>query len=76
MSALAVIGSTLINPSMAPLSLSSGAKSESKPDSGIQDGPITSTPDPVTAGDRAGAAILTILLTGFVVGGAYWLVCD
>jgi mannan endo-1,6-alpha-mannosidase len=76
MSALAVIGSNLIDPSMAPLTLASGAQSESNPNSGIQNVPTASTPEPVTAGDKAGAAILTILLAVFAVGGAYWLVCD
>lgn len=76
MSALAVIGSNLINPSMAPLSHASGAQSESNPDSGIQNGPNTATLKPITAGDKAGAAILTILVIAFTVGGTYWLLFD
>lgn len=76
MSALAVIGSNLINPSMAPLSHASGAQSESNPDSGIQNGPNIGTPKPVTTGDKVGAAILTILLIAFTIGGTYWLLFD
>ena len=73
MAALAVIGSTLIEPDMAPLTLNTGAQSESNPNTGIQ-GPVLNELSPITTADRAGAAIMTILVVVFVVGGAVWLV--
>jgi len=76
MCALAVIGATLINPSMAPLTKASGAQSESNPDSGIDQGPTFTPLKPITGADRAGAAILTILITILTVGGAVWIVWD
>lgn len=76
MTALSVIGANLINSSMVPLSIASGAQSESDPNSGLPETPVASIPEPVTTGDRAGAAILTILVAVFSVGGAFWLVWD
>lgn len=75
MSALSVIGSNLMDSSMAPLSLTTGATSESDPDAGS-----TASTDPadnfskITTKDKAGASILTILMVVFVVGGAVWIV--
>ena len=75
MGALAVIGSALINGSMAPLSKATGAQSESKPDTGVRE---TSTKEfnPITTGDRAGAAILTILMSAVVIALPVWLIWE
>ncbi|KAL2404009.1 Mannan endo-1,6-alpha-mannosidase DCW1 [Exophiala dermatitidis] len=75
MSALSVIGANLIDASMSPLSLRTGAKSESDPDAGSD-----ASTDPtanykkITTKDKAGAGILTILVVFFVIGGAVWIV--
>lgn len=75
MAALSVIGSTLNRQSIAPLSQASGATSESDPDAGATAAKDPTTEHaPITTGDKAGAAILTIIVVFLVVGGAIWLV--
>lgn len=51
---------------------------ESKGDPGLGTGSVDDDipqlhKDPITAGDKAGASILTILIMAFVFGGAWWL---
>lgn len=77
MAAMAVVGATLNTPAMAPLSLNTGATSKSDPNAG-NDGATNSTKPlkPITTGDKAGAAIFTIILVGIVVSGAIFLVTD
>lgn len=73
MSALAVVGATLMEPDMAPLSADRGAQSESDPTSGMtNNGPEEF--EPITDGDRAGAAILTIIICVSFVGAMVWIV--
>ncbi|KAI1614379.1 mannan endo-1,6-alpha-mannosidase [Exophiala viscosa] len=75
MAALSVVGANLIDSSMTPLTKVTGATSSSDPDAGT-----TATSDPaettskITTKDRAGAGILTVLVIGFIVGGAAWIV--
>lgn len=77
MCALAVIGATQITSDMTPLTLTTGGNSTSNPDAG-NDAPHNPEEefarDPITTGDRAGAAILTILIIGAVVGLCVWIV--
>lgn len=73
MSALAVIGASMMDPSMAPLSQESGATSESNPTSGLTHNGPEDFKD-ITDGDRAGAAILTILVCVSLVGTMVWIV--
>ena len=76
MAALAVIGTTLLQPDMAPLSIRTGANSKSDPNAGVTTGvalPGGNT-DPITVADRVGATILTVLVCAFFLGGAFWLV--
>lgn len=74
MSALAAVGATLMQQSMAPLSLDTGAVSESRPN------PVSSEANddfpPVTTADKAGAAILTILTVVAFVGAMVWIILD
>jgi mannan endo-1,6-alpha-mannosidase len=73
MSALAIVGASLVTPDMAPLSQERGAQSTSDPTSGLtNNGPETLKP--ITDGDRAGAAILTILVCVSLVGTMVWIV--
>ncbi|EXJ79247.1 hypothetical protein A1O3_08748 [Capronia epimyces CBS 606.96] len=75
MAALSVIGSTLIDSSMAPLTLRTGATSKSDPTAGS-----TASKNPlddlsaITTKDIAGAAILTIIVAAIFVGTAVWIV--
>ena len=75
MAALAVIGSTLNRQDIAPLSLKTGATSSSDPNAGSSAAKDPTTEHgPVTTADKAGAAILTILVVLLVVGGSVWLI--
>jgi hypothetical protein len=76
MSAMSVIGANLINPSMMPLTLRTGAKSTSDPSAGGNNNNALPSvlSDQVTTADKAGAGICTVLMVAIVVGGAWWLV--
>ena len=76
MAALSTIGSTLIDGSMAPLSQKSGAKSESNPNAGQTQPGNNLTLKPITTADKAGAAILTIIICIGMVGGMVWIVLE
>lgn len=75
MSALSMIGANLITAQMAPASVTSGGTSKGNPSAGSTNtaGPSGLYTDSVTTADRAGAAILTVMVVGFVVGGSWWL---
>jgi mannan endo-1,6-alpha-mannosidase len=83
MSALAVVQSLMLDVNQeaaysGPLTSSTGGNSTSNPSAGT--GSTTAKFQPsiftrtITAGDRAGAAILTIAVVAFFVGGSIWLV--
>jgi hypothetical protein len=76
MSAMSIFGANLIDSSMVPLSLRTGATSESDPSAGgtANDSPSSQLQKPITTADKAGAAILTILACTITIGGAWWLV--
>lgn len=74
MSALAALDATLIPMEglYAPLTLSTGATSKQDPSAGTD---VQSTTfKPITAADRAGASILTIIWFAMWFGGTYWLI--
>lgn len=77
MSALAVIGATQIKPNMVPLTANTGGTSTSNPNAGT-DAPHNPEDEfkrhPITTADRAGAAVLTILIIGAIVGLSVWIV--
>ncbi|RMZ85045.1 hypothetical protein DV738_g1, partial [Chaetothyriales sp. CBS 135597] len=76
MSAASVIMANLIDFSMAPLTLRTGATSESNPDAGVSTGGELPTilTDTITTGDKAGAGVLTVFVSLVFFGGAWWLV--
>lgn len=73
MSALSVVGASLLQPDMAPLSADRGAQSEGDPSAGMTHTGPEDFRD-ITTGDRAGAAILTILICVSFVGAMVWIV--
>lgn len=77
MSALSVIGSTQITAKMAPLTLTTGGTSKSDPSAG-QTAPHNAEDEfkkhPITKGDRAGAAILTMIVVGTILGISVWII--
>ena len=78
MSALSVIQANLIDKVPGPVSLEQGGTSKSDPSAGTTD---SSTPAglpnlitrKITAGDKAGASILTGLTVGGLLGTLYWI---
>ncbi len=74
MQALAVIGATTMNPGIAPKTANTGGTSISDPDAGTNaDAAPIPKSAPVTTADKAGAAILTLLAAGVVIGGCVWI---
>lgn len=61
---------------MAPLSTKTGATSKGDPNAGASTGDQPITFSPVTTGDKAGAAILTILVCVGMVAGMVWIVLE
>ncbi|KAK7903830.1 hypothetical protein LTR67_001850 [Exophiala xenobiotica] len=75
MAALSVMGANLIDSSMVPLSLRTGATSQSDPNAGSQaPSDPAATQKPITTADKAGAGILTLLVAVGAVGGSAWLI--
>jgi mannan endo-1,6-alpha-mannosidase len=75
MSALAVIGSTLIDKAPKPVTARSGGTSESDPNAGIDITPQQFWRK-ITVFDRTGAAILTSLPVLVTFGAAWWMIGD
>lgn len=77
MSALAVIGATQITSAMVPLTANTGGTSKSDPNAG-NDAPHNPEDEfkkhPITTADKAGAAILTLLVIGAIVGLSVWII--
>jgi mannan endo-1,6-alpha-mannosidase len=74
MAALEVVQALLYPTASGPATQKAGGISVSNPDAGAN---VPSTPvvlNPVTAGDKAGASILTILVLVSIVVGAWWMV--
>jgi len=80
MSALSAIGANMLNLKTlaAPLTSDTGGTSKSDPSAGTSD--TNSRPDlpniatrTITTGDKAGAAIITIIVVALMVGGAAWM---
>ncbi|ETN36848.1 uncharacterized protein HMPREF1541_07835 [Cyphellophora europaea CBS 101466] len=77
MAALSTIGTTLATSDMAPLSQKSGATSSSDPNAGqTKNEDPTEKQKPITTGDKAGAAILTIIVCVAMVGSMIWIVLE
>lgn len=77
MAAMSVMGATLINSSMAPLSSKTGATSTSDPNAGqTANADPTASYKKITTADKAGAAILTMLVCIGMVVGMIWIVLE
>ncbi|OCT54827.1 Mannan endo-1,6-alpha-mannosidase DCW1 [Cladophialophora carrionii] len=76
MCALEVIQSNLITEVSGPVTEGSGGTSQGDPNAGTSSpiGPGDLHRHEVTAADKAGAGILTVLLIFFIVGGAWWII--
>jgi mannan endo-1,6-alpha-mannosidase len=76
MSALEVIQSNLITEVTGPVTEGNGGTSKGNPSAGTTSpvGPGDLYKAQVTTTDKAGAAILTLLIALFVIGGALWLI--
>ena len=75
MAAMNIFGANLVAGSTSPVTGSTGGTSESDPNAGTSaDDSAIRAAKPVTTADKAGAAILTLLLGGLTIGGAVWLV--
>ncbi|KAJ4299696.1 hypothetical protein N0V90_004942 [Kalmusia sp. IMI 367209] len=76
LAALSIISANMVQHSKAPLTSNSGGTSKGDPTLGTgQDEGIPTLESVVaTTADKAGAAILTILMTVATVGGGYWLI--
>lgn len=74
MAALEMIGTALVDVIAGPVTNQTGGTSEGNPDAGMTS-PDTPTEkvDPIDNSDRAAAAILTIVLMGSMLAGAYWM---
>lgn len=76
MSALSVISANLIMEVASPKTAVTGGTSKGNPAAGTGNGE-TKNPlegNPVTTGDRAGAGILTTLVLGGILGGAWFMI--
>jgi hypothetical protein len=77
MSALSIIQSNLILDVKAPYSANTGGTSKGDPSAGTGSNEATGVrPAEVTTGDKAGAAILTMLVVGSMLGGGWWLLTE
>jgi hypothetical protein len=61
----------------APYAEHTGGTSKGDPGLGTNDGPTSPLPvyhEDITTADRAGAAIVTILIAALMIGGAWWMI--
>lgn len=73
MNALSVIYSALHEKAPAPFTSDTGGTSKGNPNAGSKDGGKIEQPRPITTADRAGAGILTTLVLGGFLGGAWFV---
>ncbi|KAI1098773.1 glycoside hydrolase family 76 protein [Jackrogersella minutella] len=75
MDVLGVLSSLLVQNSKAPVTTETGGTSVGDPNAGATS-PTLPQPDPITAGDKAGASIVTALMLGTTIIGAIWMALD
>ncbi|KAK3317433.1 glycoside hydrolase family 76 protein [Cercophora scortea] len=73
MSVLAAVSSMLIDEANAPTTNATGGTSKGDPNAGSKSRGAVEPLAPITVGDRAGAAIVTILILGSAVGTFGWM---
>ena len=74
MSALEVMQNLLVDQVSGPVGLDTGGISENDPTAGSDGGNVRIEHDAITTGDKAGAAILTIVVFAVFLGGGGWLI--
>ena len=75
MSALSVLGATLMNAGDVPVTKDTGGTSKGNPSAGSGTAQTpTGVVKKITTADRAGAGILTILIICAIVGGSLWII--
>ncbi|USP80220.1 glycoside hydrolase family 76 protein [Curvularia clavata] len=74
MSALEVMQNLLIDQVAGPVGLETGGISKNDPTAGTDTGGFEVKHNAITTGDRAGAAILTILVVSMLFGGSWWMI--
>lgn len=74
MSALEVMQNLLVTQVSGPAGLNSGALSQPDYNAGADSTDDLPPPDALSTGDRVGAGILTALVLGLTLGGAWWLI--
>ncbi|EUC37786.1 glycoside hydrolase family 76 protein [Bipolaris victoriae FI3] len=74
MSALEVMQNLLIDQVAGPVGLDTGGISKNDPNAGSDAGSFEVKHDAITTGDKAGAAILTIIVVSILFGGAWWMI--
>jgi mannan endo-1,6-alpha-mannosidase len=73
MNVLGAVSSLLIGSAKAPVTNLTGGTSKGDPNAGSRSDDFLNHQTPITTGDKAGAAILTILVLGSAVGTFGWL---
>ena len=76
MNALDAVMYNLINKVKPPVTADSGGTSKGDPSAGTSGTKNPTTLKPITTGDKAGAAILTVVMVAGVIGGTTFLVRD
>lgn len=74
MSALEVMQNLLIDQVVGPVGLDTGGISKNDPNAGSDAGSFEVKHNAITTGDRAGAAILTIIVASLLFGGGWWMI--
>lgn len=73
MNVLGAVSSLLIKQVGGPVTNSTGGTSKGDPDAGMHSDKFRGNDDPPTAGDKAGASILTIVVLASAVGMFGWM---
>lgn len=75
MNVLGALSSLLVHEAKPPVTDDTGGTSVGNPNAGSHS-PSLPQATPVTAGDRAGAGILTVLMLGTTIVGTLWMALD
>jgi len=73
MSALEVMQNLLVDQVAGPVGEKTGGVSKNDPAAGSNPGPLQVEFDPISTGDKAAAAILTIVVVVALLAGSFWL---
>ncbi|KAI1662925.1 glycoside hydrolase family 76 protein [Daldinia decipiens] len=76
MNALQAVMAPLVHLAQAPYTSETGGSSQGNPNAGASDSDKIEQPRPITAGDKAGAGILTTLALGGLLSGMWFVLMD